>query len=509
MKEIKSKLNPSARGERLTSSALTALVIGVFIAVNAVVYALTVAFGLYLYSPSTDDMTISGSTDALFEKYDGEKVKIIFCRDKSTFESATMERDEVTVFQNTAAQFEQRYPDFIEIEYVNTYTKRNADGEFVDLTKYQDVNPTTNEVYPIYTTSVIIASETTGQHRVIYNVASSAFTYNASASPDSRSYSSYTGEELLASMVCWVLEPEHKTVYFTTYHGETSDIFFANMLSCAGYYVETIDLSKNEIPENADLVVISNPIKDFEASVEGSKVRAEIDRLATYLERGGNLYVALDPYVEKLPVLEGLIAEYGIALRETEIDGKVYRNIVKDSDNAVTTDNFTLIAEMAGNDTAGKIEGSYSEYTDGKIIVRECAALELSYGAEPILLTSRSSSTYVLGEKTDKEGSYCIGAVSKTGDGEGRIFVSPSVYLVANDALTTSGYANRDFLYSLLENAYGADIVPYGCAPIYVDSGALENLTMKTARGYTVLLLSIPMAIAVVGAVIVIKRKNR
>ena len=55
-----------------------------------------------------------------YSKYDGEKVKIIFCRDKSTFESATMERDEVTVFQNTAAQFEQRYPDFIEIEYVNT-----------------------------------------------------------------------------------------------------------------------------------------------------------------------------------------------------------------------------------------------------------------------------------------------------------------------------------------------------------------------------------------------------
>ena len=66
MNKIKEKLIAWIRGEKLTGSAITALVIGIVIAFNAIVYALTVGFGLYLYSPDTDDLTISGSTDALF-----------------------------------------------------------------------------------------------------------------------------------------------------------------------------------------------------------------------------------------------------------------------------------------------------------------------------------------------------------------------------------------------------------------------------------------------------------
>lgn len=509
MSKIKAKLAALARGEKLAGSAVTALVIGLVIAFNAVIYALTVAYGLYLYSPETDNLEISGSTDSLFEKYEGERVKIIFCREKSELDYASGTVDEVTVFHETALQFAERYPDFIELEYVNTFTKRNSKNELVDLTKYQDVDVTTGERYPIYPTSVIFDSETANQHRTLYSVASAAFTYDLNSS--SRSYSSYNGEEVIAAMVSWVLEPEHKTAYFTTYHGETSDVFFANVLSCAGYLVETIDLSKDEIPENTDLVIISNPIKDFEKSVEGSKVRAEIDRLSTYLERGGSLYVSLDPYVEKLPVLEELISEYGIAFSETEIDGKLYRNIVRDSDNAITTDNFTLIADIADGNYGKALADKVDEYSDGKVIVRECAALNISGGAEAIFKTSSSSATYAGGERTDKSGSYCVGAIAKTSGqyGEGNIFVIPSIYLTANDALTTSGYANRDFVYAMFDQVYGADFVPYGCAPVYIDTGALENLTMKTARIYTVLLLSIPVVIAAVGAVIVIRRKNR
>ena len=51
--------------------------------------------------------------------------------------------------------------------------------------------------------------------------------------------------------------------------------------------------------------------------------------------------------------------------------------------------------------------------------------------------------------------------------------------------------------------------VPYGCSPVYRRDAVLENLTMKTARIYTVIILSIPVALAAVGAVITVKRKNR
>ena len=198
-----------------------------------------------------------------------------------------------------------------------------------------------------------------------------------------------------------------------------------------------------------------------------------------------------------------------IAFSEKSEGGEIYRNIVKDSDNAITTDNFTLVSSFADNDLAKEVETSVTSYTDGKVIVRECAALNLTKSASPILITSEAASVYANGELTDKSGSYCIGAVAPSSDEGGKILVVPSVFLTASDALTTSGYANRDFIYSVLENVYGAQSVPYGCSPVYVNSSTLENLTMKSARIYTALILTVPVLVSAVGVVVTVKRKNR
>ena len=131
----------------------------------------------------------------------------------------------------------------------------------------------------------------------------------------------YNGEETIASMISWVLTDERKTVYFTQYHGEIVDIQFSNFLASAGYYVDVIDLRRDEVPLDADLLIISSPTSDFE---KGSGVRAEMDRLKTYVERGGNIYVSLDPYVKKqMPTLYSFLAEWGIKFSTSEDkDGK-------------------------------------------------------------------------------------------------------------------------------------------------------------------------------------------
>lgn len=510
MSKAKEKILAFVGGRAVTSSTITALFIGVIIAVNAIVYALTVGYGLYLYNPDTEDLTISGATDELFARIgEGEKVKVMFCRAKNEFD-ANAANDEVTTFHNTASQFAERYPSLIELEYVNILTKRNSKGELVDLSEYQMVDEKNDVTYPIYESSVIFINEAMGQHRLISDVGSSVFT---ASSQNASSYTSYNGEEVFAAMVSWVLAKEHKVAYFTTYHGEVADVFFANLLTCAGYSIETIDIRKDNIPENADLLIISNPSKDFEEAVEGSKVVSEMDRLRDFASKGGNLYVALDPYVSKLHNLEAFLEKYGITMSEEEKDGKLIRNIVKDSDNAITTDNFTLVANIEETAYGNEISKILEKYDSGKVILRECAALELSLGAEAIFTTSPASSTYAGGEKTSSLGNYCVGAVAKTKSSdnskEGNIFVIPTVYLTANDALTTSGYANRDFLYAMFDYVFDAESLPYGCAPVYLNSQTLENLTMKTARLYTFFILLIPVIIAAVGAVVVIKRKHR
>ena len=508
MNKFKQKLVSFLKGEKLTSSAVTALFIGVIIAVNAIVYALTVGYSLYI-TPKTDfDLSISGSMDELFETYKGQQVKILFCRSSSDFDEESGTIDETYYFHKTAKYFEERYPALLSIDYVNVLTKRlESDNSIFNFAPYQE-DSSGNIITPIYNSSVIF--ESAKRHRVIVDSASAVFYYDSSSS--SQSYQSYHGEEVFASMVSWVLADELKNVYFTTYHGETSEIYFANMLTCAGYEINTIDLRKQNIPDDADLVVISNPTTDFEKSIQGGPV-SEMDRLINYLEKGGNLYVALDPYVDKLYNLEQMLKEYGISYAETERESGVLRHIVKDSSNAITTDNFTLVTTFADNSYGNEMSDILNKYDSGRVILKECAALELTRGAESILETSSASAVYAGGERVGSSGNYCVGALAKTGETgsekNGNIFVISCVFLTANDALTTSGYGNRDFIYTVMDVAFESNAVPYGCSPVYINTETLENLTMRSARIYTALILALPVVIAVVGSVTVIKRKNR
>ncbi len=494
---------------KLTSDVICIAVIGIIIVLNVIVFTLTSAFGLFLYDSEVVDLTISGATDALFADAieDGKKVTVMFCQAE----------DEVAASQtgayvlDTAKQFEEKYPGFIQLEYVNLITKRNTKNELVDLSKYQTVDEESGYTSPIFKSAVIF--ECGKNSKVVMDASESG--YANFFTLDSSSVSiAYNGEEMFASMVSWVLHDEHKTAYSTIYHGEVVDVGLVNMFVSAGYNFDTIDLRKNEIPEDAGVLIISNPVKDFERAMEGSSVRSEIERLRTYIEGGGMIYVAIDPYVEKLDVLEEFLAEYGIEIYETEKNGKTFRNIVRDSMNAITADNFTLVTEFADTEMGGKISSTVSSYVDSSVIVRESAALKLNekLGAEPLLVSSSASATYAGSDQVNDDGGYCVGAVSTVvGDGgeTGRVFVTSGIYLTATDALVSGGYANRTFIYAMIEHAFGAENIPYGCRTVYYDTQTLENLTMGTARLYTVMIIAVPVIIAVVGAVVVIRRKNR
>jgi hypothetical protein len=266
------------------------------------------------------------------------------------------------------------------------------------------------------------------------------------------------------------------------------------------------------VPDDASLLVISNPTSDFEASKD-STVFAEMDRLKAYVERGGNIFVSLDPYAKSLPILEGFLAGHGITLSTTEIaSGKRVRNIVKDSENAITPDSFTLIAEYANSSLADKISATVKANGDGGIMLKDVSAITVSGNAKPLLKTSSDAVLEANGKTVSEAGNYCIAAYSEyftEGGNKTNIFVVPSIYLAASDALIANGYSNKDFTYSLFEELYGAEGMPYGCEPLLYGSQILENLTMGTARIYTTITLLIPTAILAVGVAVIIRRKYR
>ena len=512
MKKIKEKLKRLFRAENVTGAAITSLLIGAVIVINVIAYALTVGYGLY-YTPTKElDMSISDASDDKFSSYEGEGVDVIFCRSSASFDEEMGTKDQTYYFHTTAKEFEKRYPNLINIKYVNVLTKRmEPDNKIYErLAEYQK-DESGEIVNPLYESSVIFDNLALDKHRVVTNTAAAAFYSSSSTSSDT--YQAYVGEEVFSSMLSWVLSKDTKKAYFTTYHGESSEIYFASMLACAGYEIDIIDLRKQNIPEDADLLVISNPTQDFEESVVNGPT-SEMDRLRKYLSEGGNLYVSLDPYAKKLKNFEAFLEnEYGISYIESTVEGQLYKNVVRDTANSTTADNFTLLAEFSDTVHAENISSVLDRFDSGRVRLRECAALELSGKAEPLLVTSSSSAIYAGGERTDKSGSYCVGAVSPTKDSSGtktgNIFVVSSIYLTANDSLMTKGCANRDFIYSVFDFVFGANNAPYGCTPIHFNNESLENFTMRTARIYMAFILTVPVIIAVVGIVVLKKRKNR
>jgi hypothetical protein len=322
----------------------------------------------------------------------------------------------------------------------------------------------------------------------------------------------------MAAMISWVLNDNHKTVYLTQNHGETADVALSNLLSCAGYYVEVINLRREEIPADAGMVIISNPTADFERAVEGAAVRAEIEKLDAYLSSGGKIYVAFDPYVKRLPNLEAFLADWGIEISGSADENGVYvRDIVKETSMAITPDGYTFIGSYADGDLADEIYGKLESFGTDKVLMSNVARLKLNAengrqaSVEPILASGSTSATYAGGDVTDNAGNYTIAAAAtKTvGDKEASLFVLPTAYITATDAFISESYSNKDFLFSVFEVLFGANPAPYGCNQLLYDTQMLENLTMGKARLYTALILAIPTSLAIVGTVILVKRKNR
>lgn len=507
MNNFKQKLTAYFKSNGFFATALTAIVVTAVVFVNVIIYTLASHFG-WVYTPSSDtDFSISDSGDALFAEAieKGLKVNVTFCM----YEEDVKEHDTGSFVYRTAKEFEAKYPELITLDYINVITMLDTEGNPVDLSIYE--KDMRGKETAINKTSIIFRTETS------YYVLTDNYTgvgYADFYTLDSTaSITSYEGEEVFAAMVSWVLKDDHGTAYLTTGHGETANVCLRYALIRAGYYCDAVEdvinLRAGEIPEDADLIIISNPKNDFERAAEGSSLRSEIERLRSFADRGGHFMVFIDPETQRLPVLEGFIEEFGISVRE---NGEGERLTVKDSSNAITTDGFTLVADYNEDSDIASAMYDKTEDLGGRVIIRNVAPLELSGSAKALLLSSPSSVAEAGGKTVDTDGSYAIAAYSTKDNGQredAKMFFVPSVYLTATDAMITNGYSNKDFLYSLFDVYYEKGEMPYGCNSLIFDSGILENLTMGTARWLTAALLAIPFAIAATGVVVIVRRKNR
>ena len=491
----------SARGEKIFGLTLTAAVLAVILIINVLLFVLNTNFGIFYYVPTArGDVELSSALDGKFldAEKKGAKVKITFCMAEDELEASAVG----SRVYKTAKQFVEKYPSLIEIQHVNVIVEKPK------LEKYIEAGNT------IRKNTVIIES---GENfKVLTDSSSSVGFVDFFTTDQNGNEESYEGETVFAGMISWVLSPTHPKAYLTVGHSEQIDPAFSLIITAAGYTVDRlIDLSQEAVPDDCDLLIVATPKHDFQTAGEGSEipyVLTETGRLEAYLKRGGNLYVSLDPYVGRLATFEGMLEKCGMKLSSATDEGKTVRHIVKDDEGGIA-DAYTIATKHSDNEMARLIGDTVGKYNDGSVIVRFAGSILLDKGAKPLVEASDSAEIMMGSESVGADGGYAVAAYNKLtlegGSKEATVFLTSSLYLTVTSALITNGYSNRDFTYAVFEHLFEREGVPYGCTSAVYDNQTLENLTLGATRLYTVLALIPPAVIAIAGAVVVIRRKNR
>lgn len=121
-------------------------------------------------------------------------------------------------------------------------------------------------------------------------------------------------EQALTNAIVQVTRPTFKSLYFVAGHGEKSlashdrDGFFhaAEGLDGEGYNVQELKLANvDRIPDDCEVLVIAGPRRAY--------LSGEMDKVDSYLDRGGAALFMLDPRLD-LPSFPELLATYNIEL---------------------------------------------------------------------------------------------------------------------------------------------------------------------------------------------------
>lgn len=109
-------------------------------------------------------------------------------------------------------------------------------------------------------------------------------------------------DRAIAEAVSYVTAENIPTVYFLSGHGEE------------GAVSNPIDIADEDIPENAELIIMNSPSADYSDE--------EADKLIDYVDGGGKLYIMADKENYAMPNIARLLSRYGLSVDDTVITEK-------------------------------------------------------------------------------------------------------------------------------------------------------------------------------------------
>lgn len=513
-------MRKSATSRRLRygslSVVLTVCVVAVIIIVNVIFQTLAVRYSWYVDMTPSGTFTLSDDcrdyvADQIIPLIDADnaalsedqKIKIIFCDDALVWEEETVQRYVV----NTAKELADAFPDYFEIEFVNIWNHPS-------IAKKYNVFASTNVVFAY------------GEKSILRKL-NDFYVFN---SADTETPIAYNGERSLATGILHVIQAvQNKTpmAYLTVNHGETfTDTAFHNLLVDAGYNISYLDLMNFEIPEDCELLVTYNPVKDF-AINDGISVKDEIVKLDAYMEQGGAymVFVNADTFVAGSFVnFETFLEGWGIDFMHSEVGGIEHCYTVKDTSQSLSVDGYTVLGDYASTPRGANVAQSagyspvvfsnatcitpaqgFESQHDGTYVKGDCTL-------STILTSSDSAEAWAGGAvaaKASEQNPFVLMTLSEkpVAGGTGYVLACTSTTFADEDALNSPVYGNGSVLMAGIETI-GNDRIPTTLSSKPFADSTIDTITVAQKTYITVILATVPALIVFgAGLITLIRRK--
>ena len=501
-------LKKRSRGYTSVSVLITVLVLALVMLLNTVFSVLAAHYSLFVDLTNTELWTLSDEAKKVIAEADGD-ITITFCHEKDYIESSST----MKYISGTAEEIAKAFPN-IHVRYLNSI----LEPKLFEKYKYTDVST-------IKTTSVIVES---GSEFRVY--AADAFFVTDT---NTNNVWAYNGEEIFAAAFLAVTAAETPLACFTTGHGESVDAAFINTIVKAGYEARTIDLTKEDIPDDCRLIIVNDPRYDLAGyNIYDKDAVSEIAKIDKFLDSNGTLMVFKDPDTAYLKNLEEYLYEWGVVFSD---------GVVVDNSDSITSDGQSLVATYPSGTLASSIHKDISSLSSPpKTIVKYASPITVSdlftagrdadgvktntwtysgntaYRELSAVLTAGKTAEVVEdGQVIDRTGGYNLMTVTRemntvAGDTYyGYVLAAGTRFFTSPDYLESNVYANENILYYALR-VMGREKIPADIPFKEFANTKIEDMTSAEATRAAILLITvIPLITAAAGIVVTTRRKYK
>ena len=497
---------------------LTVLVITVTVLFNAVFSTLAERHQWYTYSVKEIDYRVTEASygilaDAFAEAKEAgreDRVRVLFC----DLDTNVVANETLRYVYMTATLLAEQFPEHIAVECHDIWSDPTSVRPYT-----KTVDPVTGEETEsaITSTCVILVA---GDYYRVYTLQE----FYVFKEGDANQLWAYNGEKKLTAGLLRAVGERKANAYIITNHGETFyDYEMLYLLDDAGYRISYIDLYKEKIPADCDLLVSYNPTADL--AHDGLSAVSEVEVLEEYLsDDGKQLMVFLGNASPSLPNLEAFLSEWGFAFdyATDTVGGGTYRYMIQDAAQSLTSDGYTIYGDAVLRGPSGELLAGLSRSN----VFKNATSMHAAQG----YVSQGESGSYQKGDRTllslyeagessvawangravaDGDGRMLLGVTEQSrGGATSRVAVASSCEFAAESFLQSAVYGNTDTLLRLCR-VFGMEHLPEGLTIKPFDTASISMITTSQMLAWTLTLTLTPaILLTVIAAVVLIKRRR-